>query len=82
VHADEQVVAREAAPHLLLIGGDGERIGVLDQHRLDRSAAFQRLRFAGQAAPTRDWSSRRTLGSRASSPSIIVLSSLKTPLLE
>ena len=29
------------------------------------------------AAPTRDWSSRRTLGSRASSPSIIVLSSLK-----
>ena len=48
VHADEQVLARKAAPHLLLIGRDGQRIGVLDQHRLDRAAALQRLALAGQ----------------------------------
>ena len=48
MHADEQVLARKAAPHLLLIGRDHHRIGVLDQHRLDRAAALQRLGLAGQ----------------------------------
>ncbi len=32
VHADEQIVAREAALDHLLVGRDGDRIGVLDQH--------------------------------------------------
>ncbi len=31
VHADEQIVARKAAPHLLLMRGDRQRIGVLDR---------------------------------------------------
>ena len=45
---DEQVLARKAAPHLFLIGRDHQRVGVLDQHGLDRAAAGQRLALAGQ----------------------------------
>ena len=48
VDAGEQVLARKAAPHLLLIGRDDHRVGVLDQHRLDRAAALQRLGLAGE----------------------------------
>ncbi len=44
VHADEQVFAGETAPHLFLMRGDRERIGVLDEHRLDRRPVLQRLR--------------------------------------
>ena len=40
VHADKQILAREPSPHLLLVGRDHQRIGVLDQHRLDRAAAL------------------------------------------
>ena len=48
MHADEQVFAGEAAPDLLLMGRNRERIGVLDQHRLDRRTVLQRVRFARQ----------------------------------
>ena len=32
VHADEQVLAREAGLHLALLGRDLHRVGVLDEH--------------------------------------------------
>ena len=48
VHADEQIVAREAALDHLLVGRDRHRIGVLDQQRRDRAAALQRFLVAGQ----------------------------------
>ena len=48
VHRHEQVVPREAAVHLAEVGGDAHRVGVLDQQRVDRPAAGQRLGLARQ----------------------------------
>ena len=48
VHGDEQIGPREAAVHLAELGGDAHRVGVLDQQRVDRAAALQRLGLAGQ----------------------------------
>ena len=48
VHADEQIVAGKAALDRLLVGRDGERIGVLDEQRGDRRPAAQRRPVAGQ----------------------------------
>ena len=73
VHADEQILAREAALDPFLVGRDRHRIGVLDEHRRDRRSAAQRIGSPVRIAPMRDWSSMRTDGSRTSSPSIIVL---------
>ena len=75
VHADEQIVARKAALDPFLVGGDRDRVGVLDQERGDRRArprAHPGRR--SRIAPIRDWSSVRIEGSRTSSPSIMVLS--------
>ena len=44
VDASEQVIARKPAAHFLLAWSDGERVGVLNQHRSHRRAVFQRLR--------------------------------------
>ena len=48
VHAHEQIVAREAALDRVLFGGDGNRIGVLNEHRGDRRPAAQCVLVAGQ----------------------------------
>ena len=48
VDAGEQVIARKAATHFLLIWRDGKRVRILDQHGSHGRAAFQRLRVAGQ----------------------------------
>ena len=50
MHRDEQVLARKALAHQRLLRRDRHRVGVLDQHRLDRAAALQRLGIAGQDA--------------------------------
>ena len=41
VHADEEILARQTLLHLVLVGRDGSRVGVLDDHRLDRRAACE-----------------------------------------
>jgi hypothetical protein len=46
VDAYEEVVTGEAAFHELLLRGDGDGIGVLDQHRRDRRAASEGLRVS------------------------------------
>ena len=46
VHDDKQILAAKSAAHFCLIGRDHHRVGVLDQHRLDRAAALQRFRVA------------------------------------
>ena len=48
VDAGEQVIARKAAAHFLLMRRDGKRVRVLNQHGSHGRAAFQRLRLAGQ----------------------------------
>ena len=48
VNAREEVVARKSAPDLLLIRSDGQRIGILDQHRANGPSPFQRLRLSRQ----------------------------------
>ncbi len=48
VHGDEQVVAREAPVHLAEVGRDAHRVGVLDQQRVDRPAAGERVGLADQ----------------------------------
>ena len=50
VHHHEQVLARETLAHKRLLRRHGHRIGVLDQHRLDRRAVLQRHGVAGQDA--------------------------------
>ena len=50
MHRREQVFARKTLSHERLLGRDRHRIGVLDQHRLDRTAAAQRLGITGQDA--------------------------------
>ena len=50
MHRHEQILARKALPHQRLLRRHRHRIGVLDQHRLDRRSASQRLRIAGQDA--------------------------------
>jgi hypothetical protein len=73
VHADEQIVAGKAVLDRLLIGSDGDRIGVLVKSAVTggppRSASWSPVRIA----PMRDWSSMRIEGSRASLPSITLL---------
>src|SRR5436190_1890889 len=44
------VWARKAAPHQILLRRDRHRIGVLDQHGLDRAAAMQGFGITGQDA--------------------------------
>ena len=51
VHGDEQVLAGKTLAHQGLLRRHGHRVGVLDQHRLDRRSALQRLGVAGQDAP-------------------------------
>src|ERR1051326_6488399 len=48
VHASEQVLARKARLHLVLIGRDGYWIGVLDDQRIDRRPTAKRLAVAGE----------------------------------
>ena len=48
VDAGEEVLARKAATHFLLIRRNGKRVRILDQHGSNGRAAFQRLRVAGQ----------------------------------
>ena len=50
VHRDEQILAGKAAAHQILLRRHRHRIGVLDQHRLDRATAVQRFGIAGQDA--------------------------------
>ena len=50
MHRHEQVLARKSLAHQRLLRRHRHRIGVLDQHRLDRRPAFQRLGVAGQDA--------------------------------
>ena len=51
VHHHEQVFAGKALAHQRLLRRHRHRIGVLDQHRLDRRAVLQRHGIAGQDAP-------------------------------
>ena len=51
VHADEQVVAREALVHLVELRRDAHRVGVLDQQRRDRRAVAEVLAVADQDRP-------------------------------
>ncbi len=44
MHADEEILARQALLHLGLVGRDGSRIGVLNEHGLDRRAAGEIVR--------------------------------------
>src|SRR5580658_816061 len=48
VDAHEKVFSRKAAAHFRLMRSDGERIGVLDQHRPNWRSPFERLGVAGQ----------------------------------
>ena len=48
VNDQKQIVAAEALMHLVLVRTDNGRIGVLDQHRLDRRATLQVLFVAEQ----------------------------------
>ena len=48
VHADEQILAREALLDAGLVRRDRHRIGVLDQHRRYRRPIEQRIRIAAQ----------------------------------
>ena len=48
VDAGEQVIARKATTHFLLIRRNRERVRILDQHGSNGRTAFQRLRLAGQ----------------------------------
>ena len=48
VDANEQVIPGKSSAHLLLMRGDGERIGVLNQHGFYRRSALERVRFASQ----------------------------------
>ena len=48
VHANEQILAGKAALDHLLVGGDSDRIGVLDQHSVDRRTAAERVLVAGE----------------------------------
>ena len=75
VHADEQVVAREAAVHLAEVGGDAHRVGVLDQQRRDRRPVAEVAAVAGEdrADPGLVEQADGRVDA-ASSPSIIVLS--------
>ena len=50
VHRDEQILPRETLPHQCLLRRHRHRIGVLDQHRLDRPAALQRFRITRKNA--------------------------------
>ena len=50
VHRHKQILARKSVTDEILFGRDRHRIGVLDQHRLDRRAFLQRDRIAGQHA--------------------------------
>src|SRR6185437_14532070 len=47
----EQVFTRKALAYQRLLRRNRHRIGVLDQHRLDRATSVQRLRIASQNAP-------------------------------
>ena len=51
MHDNKQVLARKALTHQRLFGRHCHRVGVLDQHRLDRRAAMQHLAIAGQDPP-------------------------------
>ena len=48
VDAGEQIFARKAAAHFLLMRRDRERVRILNEHRPDGRAAFQRLGLASQ----------------------------------
>ena len=48
VHAEEQVVARQAPLHRVAVRGDVRRVGVLNQHRRDRGTVLQRVGIATQ----------------------------------
>ncbi len=48
VHDREQILAREAGTHLAELGRDAQRVGVLDEHGLDRRPVAQIARIAGQ----------------------------------
>ena len=48
VHADEQILAGETALDHVLVRRDRDRIGVLDEERVDRPAALQRVGIAGE----------------------------------
>ena len=61
VHRHEQVFAGKPPAHQRLLRRHRHRVGVLDEHRLDRRAAVQRLGIAGQDAPILDWSSTRVV---------------------
>ena len=50
VHADEEILAGKTPFHELLLRRDGDRVGVLDQHRLDRRPVVERLGVAGENA--------------------------------
>ena len=65
VHGDEEILAGKAAAHQVLLRRHRHRIGVLDQHGLDRAAAMQRLGIAGQDAG-RSWTGRATRVLRSS----------------
>jgi len=51
MHRHEQVLARKTLPHQRLLRRHRHRIGVLDQHRLDRTSATKCLGIAGQDTP-------------------------------
>ncbi len=51
VHAGEQILARQAGVHLVQLGADHRRVGVLHQQRRHRRPALQRLRVAGEDRP-------------------------------
>jgi hypothetical protein len=48
VHGEEEVLAREASPHPLLVGRDLGRVRVLDEHRSDRRSPGERIGLARQ----------------------------------
>ena len=77
VDADEQVVAqRSPARTLAAFGSDRHRVGVLDQHRVDRRPAAERVTLADQDRADPRLVELADGGiDRASSPSIRVLSS-------
>ena len=68
VNDQKQIVAAEALMHLVLVRTDNGRIGVLDQHRLDRRPPFRSSSSPSRIGPRRHMSSSRTDLSRKSRP--------------
>ncbi len=74
VHADEQILAREAARTLACSGATFTGLVFWMIIAVTGGPPSSASRSPQRIAPIRDWSSSRVAGSAMSSPSIIVLS--------